>query len=229
MERDEPGASSGNAERLFAEYLVRREAGEDVDLDAFCAQHPEHADRLRALHRDWTEVAGVLDHLGVSGSTRQRLQQSFGEATNVDVTLPGDEVPAVPEDVVERLAGRRGAYGRYRLHGEVARGGMGAILKVWDEDLRRNLAMKVVLGKAQTRARRAATAKAVRLPRRSEDPGRFLEEAQVTAQLDHPGIVPVHELGLDADGQVYFTMKLVKARRCGRCPTSHVAVKKAGR
>jgi formylglycine-generating enzyme required for sulfatase activity len=41
---------------------------------------------------------------------------------------------------------------------------------------------------------------------------RFLEEAQVTAQLDHPGIVPVHELGLAEDGRVYFTMKLVKGR-----------------
>jgi len=40
--------------------------------------------------------------------------------------------------------------------------------------------------------------------------GRFLEEAQVTSQLDHPGIVPVHELGVDAGGRVYFTMKLVK-------------------
>ena len=41
---------------------------------------------------------------------------------------------------------------------------------------------------------------------------RFLEEAQITGQLDHPGIVPVHELGLDAEGRLYFTMKLVKGR-----------------
>jgi serine/threonine-protein kinase len=41
---------------------------------------------------------------------------------------------------------------------------------------------------------------------------RFLEEAQVTAQLDHPGIVPVHELGFNAQGQPFFTMKLVKGR-----------------
>src|SRR4026209_620584 len=41
---------------------------------------------------------------------------------------------------------------------------------------------------------------------------RFLEEAHVTGQLDHPGIVPVHELGLDSEGRVYFTMKLVKGR-----------------
>ena len=45
--------------------------------------------------------------------------------------------------------------------------------------------------------------------------GRFLEEAQVTAQLDHPGIVPVHELGFDSEGRVFFTMKLVKGRELG--------------
>ena len=42
--------------------------------------------------------------------------------------------------------------------------------------------------------------------------GRFLEEAQITGQLDHPGIVPVHELGLDPAGRVFFTMRLVKGR-----------------
>ena len=65
---------------------------------------------------------------------------------------------------------------------------MGAILKIWDKDLRRDLAMKVVLERGEaldgrherTSDRRALT--------------RFLEEAQVTGQLDHPGIVPVHEL-----------------------------------
>jgi len=41
---------------------------------------------------------------------------------------------------------------------------------------------------------------------------RFLEEAQVTGQLEHPGIVPIHELGLDESGHVYFTMRLVRGR-----------------
>jgi serine/threonine-protein kinase len=89
---------------------------------------------------------------------------------------------------------------RFRLEGEIARGGMGAILKVHDESLQRDLAMKVILPE-----------------RRDGDSGtpyvhRFLEEAQVTAQLDHPGVVPVHELGADDDGQIFFTMKLVKGR-----------------
>jgi len=40
---------------------------------------------------------------------------------------------------------------------------------------------------------------------------RFVEEAQIAAQLDHPGVVPIHELGTDADGRPFFAMRLVKA------------------
>ncbi len=76
---------------------------------------------------------------------------------------------------------------------------------MWDEDLRRNLAMKVILGKGDHITGETPSVDSKTL-------GRFLEEAQVTGQLDHPGIVPVHELGLDDQGQVYFTMKLVKGR-----------------
>jgi serine/threonine protein kinase len=97
-------------------------------------------------------------------------------------------------------------FGRYAMKSEVGRGGMGAVLRVWDEDLRRHLAMKVVLPEG---ALPAAPVPASPDPRRL---GRFFEEAQITAQLDHPGIVPVHELGLTNDGRVYFTMKLVHGR-----------------
>ena len=41
---------------------------------------------------------------------------------------------------------------------------------------------------------------------------RFLEEAQITGQLEHPGIVPVHEIGVTAQGHAYFTMSLVEGR-----------------
>src|SRR6185436_5216949 len=95
---------------------------------------------------------------------------------------------------------------RYKLLGEVARGGMGAVLRIWDKDLRRTLAMKVVLGRGDS-AVSGGTPEV-----EPQQLARFLEEAQVTGQLDHPGIVPVHELGLDSDGRVYFTMKLVKGR-----------------
>ena len=90
---------------------------------------------------------------------------------------------------------------RYQLAGEIARGGMGAVLKGRDVDLGRDLAVKVLL---EQHAGRPEVAR------------RFLEEAQVGAQLQHPGIVPVYDVGRFGD-RPFFTMKLVKAGRWRRC------------
>ena len=123
------------------------------------------------------------------------------EPTSLRATLPeGADSTAV---ILERLAAHGARHTRYEQRGELARGGMGLILRVWDEDLRRELAMKVVLGESGQATAGEITPKVL---------GRFLEEAQVTGQLDHPGIVPVHELGLDQRGAVFFTMRLVKGR-----------------
>lgn len=125
--------------------------------------------------------------------------------------MTATSLPSEPEfdpraqKLFERLQGDGPRDKRYRLLGKVAEGGMGAILRVWDEELRRTLAMKVVLGKS-------GAASGETPPVDPKTLGRFLEEAETTGQLDHPGIVPVHELGLDANGRVYFTMKLVKGQ-----------------
>ena len=89
---------------------------------------------------------------------------------------------------------------RYVMGRELARGGMGAIILARDKAIQRELAVKVM--RAQI-----ADSEEHRL--------RFLEEAQVTGQLEHPNIVPIHELGKDAEGNLYFTMKLVKGRSLG--------------
>jgi formylglycine-generating enzyme required for sulfatase activity/serine/threonine protein kinase len=118
-----------------------------------------------------------------------------GASSSGGPRLPG----SLDERVLRRLAARGLNFERYRVEEELAKGGQGAILRIWDEDLDRRLAMKVMLAPAN--------------PEREADSrslGRFLEEAHVTSQLDHPGIVPVHELGLDPGGRLYFTMKLVK-------------------
>jgi serine/threonine-protein kinase len=87
--------------------------------------------------------------------------------------------------------------GRYRVAGEIARGGVGSILRARDVDLGREVALKVLLDAHRGNA---------------EITRRFLEEAQVSAQLQHPGVVPVHEIGLLADERPYFAMKLVKGQ-----------------
>lgn len=91
---------------------------------------------------------------------------------------------------------------RYADFDELGRGGMGVVMKVRDNDLRREVAMKIV---RSDRVRAGTEQGRVTLRR-------FVEEAQITGQLEHPNIVPVHELGADATGRVYFTMKLVKGR-----------------
>ena len=87
---------------------------------------------------------------------------------------------------------------RYQYRKEVGRGGMAAVYEVFDKNLRRGLAMKV----ASTAAEHASR----------DFSSRFLEEAQITGQLDHPGVVPVHDLGLDEHSRLYFTMSLVRGR-----------------
>src|SRR5215468_5607296 len=85
---------------------------------------------------------------------------------------------------------------RYQLFGEIARGGMGAVLRGRDVDLGRDLAVKVLLEKHADRPEVAR---------------RFLEEAQIGGQLQHPGVVPVYDIGRFGD-RPFFTMKLVKGR-----------------
>jgi len=87
--------------------------------------------------------------------------------------------------------------GRYQLLEEIARGGMGAVLKGRDTDLGRDLAIKVLLEQHKDHP---------------ELVRRFIEEAQIAGQLQHPGVVPIHELGAFPDQRPYFAMKLVKGR-----------------
>ncbi|MHC5078398.1 MAG: protein kinase domain-containing protein [Planctomycetota bacterium] len=110
------------------------------------------------------------------------------EGIRGDVSL---EEEGLPEGTIAGPASEE----RYSPLGEIARGGMGAIVKIVDNDIRRPVAMKVMLGEEE-----------------GDRLERFVEEAQVTGQLEHPNIVPVHELGLDDEGKIYFTMKLVKGK-----------------
>lgn len=86
---------------------------------------------------------------------------------------------------------------RLRIEEEMARGGMGAVRFAFDATLQRRMAAKTM---------HAHTYDHLMLVHG------FLREAQVTGQLDHPNIVPIHELGRDARGELYFTMKLVEGQ-----------------
>lgn len=86
---------------------------------------------------------------------------------------------------------------RLARQGELARGGMASIQVAVDRALERRVALKLLLDEHQH------SPLAVRS---------FIREAQITGQLDHPNIVPVHELGVDEHSRLFFTMKLVEGR-----------------
>ena len=112
------------------------------------------------------------------------------------------DTPVTPSQAEERGAGGLFALaltdlpeaGNYRAGHEIARGGMGAVLRAQDQKLGRTVAMKVML---------STTASA-------EERQRFELEARVLGRLAHPNIVPVHDLGVDAQGRHFYTMKLVQ-------------------
>ncbi len=111
-----------------------------------------------------------------------------------DSTRPGpgaaaDAGPAEATDSVESVP--------YHDIGELGKGGMGEVRRVWDRKLRREVAMKLLRSEYMADPSMLA---------------RFVEEAQATAQLEHPGIVPVHAIGHTADGRPYFTMKEVRGQ-----------------
>ena len=91
--------------------------------------------------------------------------------------------------------------GRYSRVGTLGAGGMGEVWAVRDHHLQSVMAMKVV------RTDREVT---------DDLRSRFVAEAQATAQLQHPGIVPVHELGMLENGQIFFTMELVQGQTLTR-------------
>ncbi len=86
---------------------------------------------------------------------------------------------------------------RYRIDGEIGHGGIGSVKRGYDPRMGRDIAIKVLLEKH---------AGNVELKRR------FVEEAQIGGQLQHPDVVPVYELGQSPDQRPYFTMKLVKGQ-----------------
>src|SRR5262249_17129693 len=86
---------------------------------------------------------------------------------------------------------------RYQVREEIGPGGMGLVLRGHDTAMDREVACKVLLAPQ---------------PDPIDLRQRFAEEARISGRLQHPGIVPVYDMGRAADQRPYFTMKLVRGR-----------------
>jgi serine/threonine protein kinase len=182
-EREERFAA---AERLLEQYFEQRaQAGAGaLRFESFAQDHSELATELRELHAACGEVDdGLL-----------RGQEAFASQQ------------AQVRELLESMRSSNDFQHRYAIESELGKGGMGAVFRVVDRTMDRPLAMKVILGQVDA-ARSGKTPPIAPLQLK-----RFLNEAKITGQLDHPGIVPVHEVGVNSEGRAYFTMKLVKGR-----------------
>ncbi len=189
---------------ILEAYLSDIEAGRPIDPERLIAEHPQFAGPLRAC----LEVMGrPLDRPGGAGGPTNLASAAARNGSSFSTFFWGstDSQPRVmlsepPGDDLAPVLSRPDLpvhAGRYQILGEIARGGMGAVLRARDADLGRELALKVLLR-----------------PHRDDSHlcNRFVEEAQIGGQLQHPGIVPIYELGAFTDGRPFLAMKLVRGR-----------------
>jgi tetratricopeptide (TPR) repeat protein/tRNA A-37 threonylcarbamoyl transferase component Bud32 len=95
--------------------------------------------------------------------------------------------------------------GRYAVGQFHARGGIGEVWLARDSEIGRRVALKRLRKK------------------RLDQKERFLAEAQITGQLEHPGIVPVHDLGIDENGQAFYVMSFIRGRPLREAIEAHHA------
>lgn len=137
---------------------------------------------------------GTIVSISDAGPNGTRIDRSAlpPDATAIEGTFPGlpPRPPVELGPVTEKVDAER-----YELVDNFAKGGLGNIWRARDERLQREVAFKELLPAA------------LKNPAFFE---RFLEEAQITGQLEHPGIVPIYDLGWQANGTPYYSMKLVR-------------------
>ncbi len=160
----------------------------------------EPSDRLLSLMSQWYEDWGAGRDRTPEELCPDSPQLQAELRVRIDAVKQLEErassIGDAPADVPDQpLPGQLGD--RYRVFYEIARGGMGAVFAAQDVRLRRPVAVKVMLGCHLHHA-------SVR--------NRFVEEARITGQLQHPGVPPVHDLGELPDGRPFLVMKLIKGR-----------------
>jgi eukaryotic-like serine/threonine-protein kinase len=130
----------------------------------------------------------------IPGLAQSSTLPTHGTKPTDPVALPtgGDPPERIPVDASPRI-------GQYQILELVGQGGMGEVFRVRDPQMDRMLAVKVL------QAQQCG----------SLGQARFLDEARLTGQLQHPGIPPVHGVGRGEDGRPYFVMKLIEGRNLG--------------
>jgi eukaryotic-like serine/threonine-protein kinase len=145
------------------------------------------------------EVLAFATRCGLSDSQLLGLRRLLDRLGSGESILDADTMyvalDPVDDAAVDATIDPPSVGSRYAFLGLLGRGGMGEVWRVHDRDLNRIVALKAIRSE---------------LVEHENARARFVEEAQCTSQLQHPGTVPVHDIGRLGDGRLYFTMREVR-------------------
>jgi serine/threonine protein kinase len=196
------GAAAVDLGKLDSEALERAAPG--------WKELPEETLRAQLITQGALTAEAEADILAALESNDDSSAHTLrsGAALTALGTAPGWLAGAEP------LPGSPEMAGRYQRIREYGRGGMGRVMLVHDSVLARDIALKeLAIGQTGDSMLDGVQESQASAPMVA----RFLQEARITGQLEHPGIVPVYELGHRSDGTVYYTMKLVRGRTLSEC------------
>jgi WD40 repeat protein len=184
-DKDSMSERDGALQQVIADYLQAEASGRPMERAELLALHPELAEELQAFFADHDQARAWAEPMCVAAPITPAPER---EAATIG---HNDGGPADPQ-----LGTTVRYFGDYELLEEIARGGMGVVYKARQVSLNRTVALKMIL------AGQFASAVEVQ---------RFHTEAEAAANLDHPNIVPIYEVG-EHEGHHYFSMKLISQR-----------------
>ena len=155
---------------------------------AFCGEKGDMGDTQQIPEPPGDTLGGMetvqIDIDGLFSGTETQEQTAPIRFENLELSA---------EDLLSTLS--RKPREKYKFRKSIGQGGMKVVIQVKDRDTTRDIAM-AMLPDAQSRPKQEILS--------------FIEEARITASLEHPNIVPVHDIGVDDCGSPYFTMKLIR-------------------
>ncbi len=183
---------------ILAAYFEAAEAGEAPNRAELLASYPEWAEDIARFLDDQDRLLRLTEPLRpVTAASYESANDPAGAPRELTEDIVPDQGRATesPNGSTDYPAGTKVRYvGDYELLGEIARGGMGVVFLARQRSLNRPVALKMLL---------AGTFVS------DGDEQRFRQEAEAAANLDHPNIVPIFEVGRH-DGHSYFSMKLIE-------------------
>jgi serine/threonine-protein kinase len=218
---DEPGRTVLLRELLASELAARRQRGEGPESREYRDRFPSDTALIEAVFAE-AETPPVRPATGRrrAVAAERGPRDEADRDPHVDGVIPdtagddrapetGETAPIRPEDQPTRMGvppagvGRPDAAAhaadapgrRYRILRRHVRGGLGEVFVAFDEELRREVALKAIRPERAGEARSQA---------------RLLLEAEITGRLEHPGIVPIYGLDRHADGRPYYAMRFVE-------------------